>query len=283
MRLTLPSFMVVPLLLLSSAGAMALGMGRVSTVSTLGSPLEFSVSLTALPSDGLSTDCINAEVYAGDGRVSPDMVRLRITRGADGTPASLRVSTGTRIDEPVASVEITLNCGTRVSRKYVVFIDPPVVELAQAGAAESTAAPAPRLERERPAARRERLAAAEPRRTRRATTQPGTVQPSGTGVASAARQRRSELARSARAARAAASAAVAAESGSRLKLESAPLLTAVGPAQAKSGAPVAAGKPSAGSASAALAPNAASAAVGGASGALVAGDAASASLRRQPG
>ncbi|MFG5407644.1 hypothetical protein ABXN37_05420 [Piscinibacter sakaiensis] len=113
--------------------------------------------MSSEPGDALAPDCISADVYAGDTRVPPEMVRVRLSRATDGRVSALRVSTGTRIDEPVASVQLTLDCGTRISRNYVVFIDPPQLELAQSagGLAPRSEAPAVRLRpRVRPLRRR---------------------------------------------------------------------------------------------------------------------------------
>lgn len=241
MRRPFPAILAGLALLLAGQAAMALGLGRVSTQSYLGNPLEFSIALSAVPSDALSADCITADVFAGDSRVSPEMVRVRVNRNAEGTPTSLRIITGTRIDEPVASVELTLDCGTRMSRRYVVFVDPPIVNMAQAEGGEPAVASAvPR----RPMASRDIAPSASPRRSRATRSAATTVQPGGTGTASAARQRRIARAEAARTARAAAAATAPAERGSRLKLESAPAISAGAPVKER----VAAGAP--GSASA---------------------------------
>lgn len=231
MRRLVPATFVGLALLLAGQAASALGLGRVSTLSYLGNPLEFNIAVTGTPADALSPDCITADVFAGDSRVSPEMVRVRVNRSGDGTPTSLRVITGTRIDEPVASVELTLDCGTRVTRKYVVFVDPPVINMAQADAAD-TASPAVAAPR-RASASRERVPGSSSQRTRSPRSPGGTVQAGGTGTASAAQQRRVARAEAARAARAA---AAPAERGSRLKLESAPALSAGAPVKERSAA-----------------------------------------------
>lgn len=243
MRRLVPATVVGLVLLMASHAATALGLGRVSTQSYLGNPLEFTIALSAQSSDALSSDCITADVYAGDSRVPAELVRVRVNRGSDGTPTSLRVLTGTRIDEPVASVELTLDCGTRVTRKYVVFVDPPLLNLAQSGSGDSVVSTgvAPRS----PSSARDLAPSAAPRRSRppRSSQASGSVQAGGTGAASAAReQRRAARAEAARAARAA---APPAERGSRLKLESAPAIVAGAPVKEKAAGGAAAGSASA--------------------------------------
>jgi len=105
----------------------ALGFGAVSHASTLGQQLDFSVALSTESGELLPPECVTAEVYAGDNLVPPSMVRTRIDTPADGGPSTLRVVTNVRIDEPVASINITAGCPVRLARKFVVFIDPPVV------------------------------------------------------------------------------------------------------------------------------------------------------------
>ncbi len=230
MRRLAPATLVGFALLMAGNAASALGLGRVSTLSYLGNPLEFTVGVTGTAADVLSPDCISAEVLAGDTRVPPEMVRVRVNRTADGTPTSLRLVTGMRIDEPIASVELVLDCGTRITRRYVVFVDPPLVTMAQAASDDVgiAAVTPPR----RTAAAREGGSA--PRRARSSRAGEGsTVQAGGTGTASAARQRRVARAEAARAARAA---APAAETGARLKLESAPSVRAGAPVKERTGA-----------------------------------------------
>lgn len=236
---------------------MALGLGRVSTLSTLGSPLEFSVALAAQASDSVSPDCVRADVYSGDTRVPDEMVRVRVNRSGDGTPVSLRIQTGTRVDEPVASVELTLDCGVRVARKYVVFVDPPSLNLAQASP-EGAATASPVAPRAEPRSR-DLAPSATNRRARAPKAGSGTVQVGGTGTATTQRQRRSDAVAAASQARAK---APAPESGSRLQLESARPSTPAGPMRERSAIAAAAAASTALAASASKAVAAASAALG---------------------
>lgn len=230
MRRLAPVTLVGLALLMAGQTASALGLGRVSTLSYLGNPLEFNVAVTGTAADALSPDCISADVLAGDTRVPQEMVRVRINRNADGSPTSLRIVTGMRIDEPIASVELVLDCGTRVTRRYVVFVDPPLVTMAQSSGGDGAEAIAPTPPR-RSAAARDGGSGARRARTPRAAEGSSSIQAGGTGTASAARQRRIARAEAARAARAA---APVGESGSRLKLESAAAVRAGAPVKERS-------------------------------------------------
>jgi hypothetical protein len=261
------------MLLLAGPGAMALGLGRVSTLSSLGAPLEFSIAVSSTPADALAADCIQAQVYAGDTRVPPAMVRLLVNRGPDGAASSVRISTGVPVDEPVASVELVLNCGTRITRKYVVFIDPPQMTLAESSPASDTAQALAPVPRER-ASREARGGSAARRARSESPRRYEGLAPGGTGsVASARRQERQR--QRADAAKAAKVAAATVERGSRLKLESAPAVSTAAPVTERSAAAGAGTAASAAASSAGL-PRAAASAVAVAAAASAASSAASA-------
>jgi len=115
------------MLLMHVPTAGALGFGRVSSATTLGQQLDFSVVLTTDAGELLPPECVTAEVYAGESLIPPSLVRTRVDTPADGGPSTLRIVTNVRIDEPVASVNVTAGCPVRLVRKFVVFVDPPVI------------------------------------------------------------------------------------------------------------------------------------------------------------
>ncbi|WP_418320429.1 FimV family protein [Piscinibacter sakaiensis] len=185
------------MLLLVSASVFALGMGRVRTASFLGDPLDFTVALLAQPGDPVVPECISADVYSGESRVPDDLVRISIDRARDGAPSSLRVVTATRIDEPLARVDLRLECGTSIRRSYVVFIDPPTLDLARTERFAAADGLQPQLPARRAA---EPSTAATPARaaSRRASTAsgraPSSARSSGGGASRAARPQRSAAA-----------------------------------------------------------------------------------------
>ena len=200
---------------------MALGLGQVRTTSKLGDPLEFSVALSSQSGEAIAEDCIAANVFSGASRVPDEMVRLRVDRSRTGVPTFLKVSTGTRIDEPLARIELVLNCGTSLKRSYIVFIDPPVLQLAQVGSAPSVVSgvnprPPPRVRSTTSQPRSGRSASRSTREARRAAASGSTT----AGESRAAPQlQRTAVSRSARQARLAV-ADIPADRSS-LKLESA--------------------------------------------------------------
>jgi pilus assembly protein FimV len=124
-------------LAVSATGAIALGFGGVSNSTVLGQPLSFSVPLRMATDEFVAVECISAEVHAGENRIPPPQVRVALDRGRDSADRILRVTTSALIDEPVVTVDLHVGCPPILSRKFVAFVDPPVVNLAQA------AAPAP--------------------------------------------------------------------------------------------------------------------------------------------
>ena len=125
------------LLWLAATSAMALGFGRVSDTTVLGQALNFSVSVRLDAEDSVSAECVSAEVFVGDNKLPAPLVRVSVEALADPTERLLRVTTTRLIDEPVISVNVQVGCPPRMARKYVAFIDPPLVNLAQAAPAES--------------------------------------------------------------------------------------------------------------------------------------------------
>lgn len=132
-----------------SPAAFALGLGAGPTSVVLGQPLDFAVTVRLAADESLSAECVVADVQVGEQRVSSDAVRVRV-QASGSNSAAVRVSTSMAIDEPLVSVNLAVGCGTKVSRRYVVFADPgpalapsaPVVAVVPAAAFATPAADA---------------------------------------------------------------------------------------------------------------------------------------------
>ena len=125
------SSLVVGLLLaVAASSAWSLNLGRGSNTSTLGQPLSFSVPVNADAEEILAPECVAAEVSAGDVKLQPQTVRISLEAGASPTQATIRVVTNSVIDEPVVTVSVGVGCPQRVTRKFVLFVDPPLVAFA---------------------------------------------------------------------------------------------------------------------------------------------------------
>ena len=83
---------VVPVLVLSSVSAFALGFGRPTSHAVLGEPLTLTVPIRIEASEELTDECVGAEVHFGDVRVSDSAVNLSL-QGRSATERILRVTT----------------------------------------------------------------------------------------------------------------------------------------------------------------------------------------------
>ena len=140
-RLFLQSALGVAVLLVSPL-ACALGFGPSSTPTTLGQHLNFAASVMLDPEETISRDCVFADVYAGDAKVAPRHVRAVLEASRDASQRIVRVTTAVVIDEPIVTIEVSVGCGSRISRRFVTFIDPPSLQLAESGVSETMPLPA---------------------------------------------------------------------------------------------------------------------------------------------
>jgi pilus assembly protein FimV len=143
---------------LAALAANALGFGRVSNTSLLGQPLNFTATLNLDANETLARECVAAEVFSGDNQLQPGQIRVTLEGNANARQRSVRVTSTRLIDEPVLTVAVTLGCTAKVTRRFVAFVNPPIINLARAlptaeGAALSAgAAPASRQANARPVA-----------------------------------------------------------------------------------------------------------------------------------
>ncbi len=118
-------FLSCALMLAASQSTFAIGFGRVTHNTSLGQMLEFTVPVTADGTEQLTADCVSAEVFLGDIRVPPGSVISQLEWSADSSLRVLRVSTTVRVDEPVVNVTLAAGCPPRLTRQFVLFVDPP--------------------------------------------------------------------------------------------------------------------------------------------------------------
>ena len=240
MRATVLAIAIGTALWLTATSAQAMGFGRIVNATQLGQALNFSASVRLEADETLPRECVSAEVFSGDNKLQPSQVRITLEGAADANERSVRITTASLIDEPVVTVNVTIGCTAKVTRRFVAFIDPPVLNLAQAGANDAPAMPQQRTEsalspqvasvqgtaRRRPATQRTERSAQEPARPRRARTAAGaptvaSVAPVARAAAPAAPRKGVVVPRTAAVARAPASAG-----GARLELETSPTVTA---------------------------------------------------------
>jgi len=122
---------------LVAPAAHAVGFGRITNVTQLGQPLNFAAAVRLEPDESLLRECVSAEVQSGENRLQPGQVRVTLEGSPDSTERSVRVTTSALIDEPVVTVSVTLGCNAKVTRRFVAFIDPPLINMAQAAPVET--------------------------------------------------------------------------------------------------------------------------------------------------
>jgi hypothetical protein len=210
---------------LAATSAHALGFGQGVNATQLGQPLNFAAAVRMDANSTLARECVAAEVSVGDNRLPAGQVRVTLEHGADGAP-SLRVTTRTLIDEPVVTIDASLGCRVKVARQFVLFIDPPLVNLARSSAPSAAPLPPQRVDSE--VAPLMAIVQPAPRaRPERRVPRPRAAATGGTGRASAsstdgAAHRRAPSARRHRAA----PAPRAKATGPRLQLDTAPTMVA---------------------------------------------------------
>ncbi len=114
----------------AASPAIAIGFGSPTTRTGLGQPLDFVAPVMLEAGEDIPRACVSAEVRAGDARIAPSNVRV-ILEGPADAPRRIRVTTFVAIDEPVVSVDVSIGCGSKVSRRFVSFMDPPELRLAR--------------------------------------------------------------------------------------------------------------------------------------------------------
>lgn len=110
--------------LAAAPAASALGWDRAPQSAVLGQSLDFNVNLRLDPGDVVESKCVAAEVTTGDTRLPPHAVRVGTDTSAPDL-LKIRVVTGPALDEPVASVTVAVGCPARLSRRFVLLLDPP--------------------------------------------------------------------------------------------------------------------------------------------------------------
>ncbi|MDQ6639249.1 MAG: hypothetical protein M3Z15_06235, partial [Pseudomonadota bacterium] len=126
-------------LLLAAPAATAMGFGRTVTATTLGQPLDFSARVSLDVDETLARECVGADVLIGDNRVAAENVRVTLESAREAGELRVRVTTRIVVDEPVVTVDVRVGCRSQMTRRFVAFVDPPMLRLASAEAEESLA------------------------------------------------------------------------------------------------------------------------------------------------
>lgn len=123
-------------------GVVAVGFGKLPDSTTLGQPLELKIPLRVDAGEDLRPECLNGEVHFSDNLQQPGTTSLRLDPAEpSATERVLRLATTTRVDEPVVTVQITVGCASKVTRRFTLFADPPLIAPAEVAAPVAAAAP----------------------------------------------------------------------------------------------------------------------------------------------
>jgi hypothetical protein len=139
MRAVSTSTVIGLALCLAASVSHAMGFGRVANTTQLGQPLNFSAAVRLDPDETLDRECVSAEVQSGDNKLLPQQVRVTL-EGVAGD-RSVRVTTSSQIDEPVVTVSVTVGCTSKVTRRFVAFIDPPLIDAPRTAQVDPALAP----------------------------------------------------------------------------------------------------------------------------------------------
>jgi hypothetical protein len=125
MTLKLSPLFAAAVAVLSMSGAGAAGFGSGSSSAALGQPLDFTVPVRLESGESFGLECVAAEVTLGERRLPSGAVRAALEPVA-ADQVRLRVTTLAVVDEPVVAVAVSLGCPARLSRRFVVFAEPPM-------------------------------------------------------------------------------------------------------------------------------------------------------------
>jgi pilus assembly protein FimV len=109
--------------LLASLQVHAFSLGRVQGAALIGRPLEVTIQVQLDPGQTITSACFAADVFHGDARQNPAGVNVQFEPATSALGARLRVTSGSRIDEPIVTVYVRAGCADIVSRRYVLLAD----------------------------------------------------------------------------------------------------------------------------------------------------------------
>lgn len=116
-----------------------LGFGRPVSRAILGERLQMQVPIRLEAGEDLAQDCLASDVYVGEDKLPRGAVSLAVERAVGASEATLRLQTQGVLNEPVVTVYLIAGCQARVTRKFVLFVDPPSLAAAETAPLTATA------------------------------------------------------------------------------------------------------------------------------------------------
>lgn len=111
------------LVVLVGLESQALTLGRVQGAALIGRTLDVLVQVQLDADQNVTSACFAADVFHADTRQNPDGVRVRLEPAASGQGAQLRITSDSRIDEPIVTVYVRAGCAQITTRRYVLLAD----------------------------------------------------------------------------------------------------------------------------------------------------------------
>jgi hypothetical protein len=116
--------LLVIILMASSSYAAALGLGNIDVQSSLGEPLRATIKLEG-ETKSLSSACF--KLFASNGEYPSSELRALITLREDGLgKTNLLIKSQQILNDPIVQLTLTADCENRISREYVLLLDPPL-------------------------------------------------------------------------------------------------------------------------------------------------------------
>lgn len=108
-------------LLLASASAPALTLGRLRGSALLGNELDVSVAVQSGADEDRSTLCFDADVSYGDTPVEHSLITVSAQPGPQANSQVVRIRSLARVNEAVVSLTLKAGCGAKAARRYVLL------------------------------------------------------------------------------------------------------------------------------------------------------------------
>lgn len=102
--------------------------------------MSVSIPVRLEAGDEIANDCLAADVYFGDEKLSASAVVSTLLPGGQ-TERTVRVTTTSLVNEPVVTLYLAVGCKAKITRKFVAFADPPGMLALPSQAAETVVSP----------------------------------------------------------------------------------------------------------------------------------------------
>ena len=112
-------------LIAAPAASWALGLGELTLQSYLGQPLKASIPVLAGPGEVIEENCF--EVKPGTAGSLPSVAGINIVLQRQKDGARLLLTSRHSVNEPAVAISVITDCPQRLTRQYMVLLDPPVI------------------------------------------------------------------------------------------------------------------------------------------------------------